>query len=487
MVSTDGPSVAEEAEVTPTSESKETPAKDEKRPEPKKNPRPERRRKIDPALIEFQPDAVEIEERPIPGKARWTLYVVILIIVSVVAWSWFTEVDRIVVAEGELITAITPLLVQSATTNEVREIRAKFGQVVNPGDVLAVLDGDLPELDVAKLEGDILSREATIARLKAERDGKPFTVDTVSTSNPAMVDEWGLYQSRQEERTAKIKELNQAVRKLEAEIRTNETNVTNNKEKLAVLVEIENVTSNLFERNIESEFEFLSAKLRRLEAEGKVRDLEAKKDELREQLDQASKSLDSYEANWTATVNDSLVKAQNELKLVKSDLAKAQKAQTFVNLTVPQEPKGQRYMVVEATDRASVAEGAKPLFKLVPMDVPLEAEIQIPAKDIGRISLDDDVRIKLNAFPYQKHGTLSGTVQTISEGSFQEGQGPLQSSFFLSTVTLPAGQQLENVQEDMRLMPGMSATCEIRVGKRRVLDYFIYPLFRQLDQSIREP
>ncbi|MEC8241196.1 MAG: biotin/lipoyl-binding protein, partial [Planctomycetota bacterium] len=158
MVSTDGPSVAEEAEVTPTSESKETPAKDEKRPEPKKNPRPERRRKIDPALIEFQPDAVEIEERPIPGKARWTLYIVILIIVSVVAWSWFTEVDRIVVAEGELITAITPLVVQSATTNEVREIRAKFGQVVNPGDVLAVLDGDLPELDVAKLEGDILSR-----------------------------------------------------------------------------------------------------------------------------------------------------------------------------------------------------------------------------------------------------------------------------------------------------------------------------------------
>ncbi|MEC8591033.1 MAG: hypothetical protein VXZ15_05750, partial [Planctomycetota bacterium] len=203
MVSTDGPSVAEEAEVTPTSESKETPAKDEKRPEPKKNPRPERRRKIDPALIEFQPDAVEIEERPIPGKARWTLYIVILIIVSVVAWSWFTEVDRIVVAEGELITAITPLVVQSATTNEVREIRAKFGQVVNPGDVLAVLDGDLPELDVAKLEGDILSREATIARLNALRDGKPFTVDSVSTSNPAMVYEWGLYQSRQEERTAK--------------------------------------------------------------------------------------------------------------------------------------------------------------------------------------------------------------------------------------------------------------------------------------------
>ena len=487
MVSTDGQSVVEEQEVvTPPAPEPTPPAPEGRRPK-KQPPRNRRRRKIDPALIEFQPDAVEIEERPIPGKARWTLYTIILIIISVVLWAWLTEVDGIVVAEGELVTSISPIVVQSATTNEVQEILAKFGQIVSAGDVLAVLDSKLSDIDVARLEKDIASRQATIARLQAERDGTPFVVNTQDPENLAMLDELGLYRSRQDERTAKIQELTQAVKKLEAEIRTNETNFKNNNEKLAVMVEIESVISGLLDRGVESEFEYLSAKLRRLEAEGKVRDLQSKKEELQEQLAQANKSLEGYQANWDAVVSDNLVKAQNELKLIESDLARAKKNQTFVNLTVPEEPADQTYMVVEASDRASVAEGAKPLFKLVPMNVPLKAEMEIPAKDIGSIALDDDVRIKLNAFPYQKHGTLTGTIGAISEGAFQEGQGPMQSSFFLSTVNLLDGQRLENVQADMRLMPGMSATCEIRVGKRRVLDYFLYPLFRQLDESIREP
>lgn len=487
MVSTDGQGVVEDQEVATPPAPEATPPATKGRRQKKQPPRTGRRRKIDPALIEFQPDAVEIEERPIPGKARWTLYAIVLIIISVVLWAWLTEVDRIVVAEGELVTSISPIVVQSATTNEVQEIRAKFGQIVVAGEVLAVLDGDIPDIDVARLKKDIASRQATIARLQAERNHTPFVVDTQDPQNLALIDELGLYRSRQDERAAKIQELTQAIKKLEAEVRTNETNFKNDSEKLVVMIEIENVIAGLLERGVESEFEYLSAKLRRLEAEGKVRDLESKKGELQEQLAQANKSLEGYQANWDAIVGDNLVKAQNELKLVESDLARAEKAQTFVNLTVPEEPADQSYMVVEATDRASVAEGAKPLFKLVPMGVPLEAEVEIPAKDIGSIALNDDVRIKLNAFPYQKHGTLTGTVQAISEGAFQEGQGPMQTSFFLSTVNLLDGQRLENVQPDMRLMPGMSATCEIRVGKRSVLDYFLYPLFRQLDESIREP
>ena len=69
MVSTDGQSVVEEQEVvTPPAPEPTPPAPEGRRPK-KQPPRNRRRRKLDPALIEFQPDAVEIEERPIPGKA----------------------------------------------------------------------------------------------------------------------------------------------------------------------------------------------------------------------------------------------------------------------------------------------------------------------------------------------------------------------------------------------------------------------------------
>jgi HlyD family secretion protein len=35
--------------------------------------------------------------------------------------------------------------------------------------------------------------------------------------------------------------------------------------------------------------------------------------------------------------------------------------------------------------------------------------------------------------------------------------------------------------------PGMTLTAEMKVGSRRVISYFLYPLLRGLDESIREP
>ena len=39
----------------------------------------------------------------------------------------------------------------------------------------------------------------------------------------------------------------------------------------------------------------------------------------------------------------------------------------------------------------------------------------------------------------------------------------------------------------MHLLPGMTVTAEIKVGTRTIISYFLYPLLRGLDDSIREP
>ena len=40
---------------------------------------------------------------------------------------------------------------------------------------------------------------------------------------------------------------------------------------------------------------------------------------------------------------------------------------------------------------------------------------------------------------------------------------------------------------DIRLLPGMTVTAEIKVGTRSVISYFLYPLLRGLDDSLKEP
>ncbi|MFK7769521.1 MAG: hypothetical protein AB8B55_20075, partial [Mariniblastus sp.] len=100
-----------------------------------------------------------------------------------------------------------------------------------------------------------------------------------------------------------------------------------------------------------------------------------------------------------------------------------------------------------------------------------------------------DVRVKLASFPYQKHGTLDGIVRTISEGSFEKqapGGGATGITTYKARISIPNPGQLEHVRKDFRLMPGMTTTCEIKVGKRKVIEYFLYPLIRYME-AIREP
>ena len=44
-----------------------------------------------------------------------------------------------------------------------------------------------------------------------------------------------------------------------------------------------------------------------------------------------------------------------------------------------------------------------------------------------------------------------------------------------------------DVPRSFRLIPGMAVTAEIKAGERTILSYFLYPLLRGLDESIREP
>jgi HlyD family secretion protein len=50
-----------------------------------------------------------------------------------------------------------------------------------------------------------------------------------------------------------------------------------------------------------------------------------------------------------------------------------------------------------------------------------------------------------------------------------------------------ADKRLHALPETFKMIPGMTITAEMKVGRRSVISYFLYPLLRGLDESIREP
>ena len=134
----------------------------------------------------------------------------------------------------------------------------------------------------------------------------------------------------------------------------------------------------------------------------------------------------------------------------------------------------------------SVVREAEPMITLVPLDVPQEVEIELDPKDVGTVRVGDQVRIKLEALPFQRYGTLDGEVRVISGDTFQKTVGNQTRPVFRGRVRL-TNTALRETPPDFRLIPGMTVQAEVRVGERRVISYFLYPVLRVFDEGLREP
>ena len=58
--------------------------------------------------------------------------------------------------------------------------------------------------------------------------------------------------------------------------------------------------------------------------------------------------------------------------------------------------------------------------------------------------------------------------------------------YYLSRIHLNT-VRLKGMQKGARLLPGMTVTAELNVGKRSVMSYILWPLTKALNESIREP
>jgi len=81
-------------------------------------------------------------------------------------------------------------------------------------------------------------------------------------------------------------------------------------------------------------------------------------------------------------------------------------------------------------------------------------------------------------------------VRTISQDAFKRDSSLSKSAqseaYYNSRLNLTQ-TELKNMTENARLLPGMTLSAEIVVGKRSVLSYIVWPLTKGLNEAIREP
>ena len=83
--------------------------------------------------MEFLPDADAIERTPLPWVLRVTTHMLALAFLAFIVWATFSEVERIVVAQGRLVNPLPNIVVQPLETSIIQKIHVREGQIVKKG------------------------------------------------------------------------------------------------------------------------------------------------------------------------------------------------------------------------------------------------------------------------------------------------------------------------------------------------------------------
>ena len=460
----------------------------------------------DRLMTEFQPDAVEIETRSVPFAAPLTLYTVIALICVAVAWSYWAQLDKIVTAQGKLITVDPPVVIDTTVAAQIRSMKVEFGDRVVAGQILATLDPTYPEADLKQLEGKIASLDSLIARLHAEKDNLEFNpADADSDTHLAM--EQSVYVRRRAEYQARIREFEANQRKFTVQQENNERQIALDKEAMVKYRRIRATTERLVKKNAQTQRDLDGISIQMGSAEKTLETAIGRREEFAKEIEAIEAQNTAFKAQWQSELIVQLAEATVQRKDAEQELAKVIHTNSQVELKVPEDLPQKEFFVLEVADVSvgSVSSPGEPIFRLVPLQGHYEAEVEVPGKDISLINEGTrqqyenstlpkgaQVRLKLASFPYQKHGAINGVVRKISEGSFERDQNaallnPEAATLYKTRIELIDPDGLKSVGKHFRLMPGMTVTAEIKVGRQRVIEYFLYPLLRYMDEWGREP
>jgi hemolysin D len=434
--------------------------------------------------LEFLADADEIERSPLPSSLRVTLHVLAGALLVFVLWASFSKVEKIVTAHGRLVNPLPNIVVQPLETSIIQRIEVRVGQVVKKGQLLATLYPTFAGADESQLRTRLRSLDTQAAGLRAELAGQAGAGRAGGDADDLLQAQ--LSRERQANFEAQKAKMDQNLARLQASIETNRRDQQVLAQRVKSLAEMEAMQEKLMAQQYGAKIHLLEARDRRLEVE---RDMLLSRNREQEQLRElaaAQAERAAFAKGWRQKMMEELLSATRERDGVNEQLQKADKRHQLVQLIAPVDAV---VLDMAQLSQGSIVKEAEQMFTLVPLGAQLEAEVQLDSLDVGYVKLGDLVHVKFDAFPFQEHGVLDGKLRTISEDAFRRdntkpGQGL--DAYYVSRVALGTGQ-LRKMAPQSRLLPGMTLTAEIVVGKRSVMSYLIWPLTKALDESIREP
>lgn len=367
------------------------------------------------------------------------------LIAGVVAFGWWasaSQLDIVTRAVGTVIPSSRVQSIQSLDGGVVNELKVSEGDIVEKGELLLSIEGEKANAIYRETLSKVASLEASITRLRSEILGVPLNFPKSTQAFPDVVNAQKILYAK------RLSALNEEVAVLQETLKLVQKELSLNEPMLAT---------------------------------GEVSEVDIIR--LRRQANEIKGSITQRKNRYLSESQAELAKAQDELSSQTQQLAARKTVLDQIDIYAPVKGVVKN---IRITTKGGVVRPAEEIMQLVPIDDELLVEIKIRPSEVAFLRPGLAASVKLDAYDYTIYGTLNGTLTYISPDTLREETAREEVKYYRGIVRI-AGSKLRNPRsEKIEIIPGMTASVEIKTGQRTVMQYLLKPITRGLKESLHE-
>lgn len=406
---------------------------------------------------EFLPAVLSLQAKPVSPVGRWLGRILLGGLVMLLAWSIFGKLDIVISAPGKIITSERTKVIASVEVASVRAVHVKEGQFVRAGELLVELDTAASDSERDKAQGiQQMARlqearaHAMLKAIDAHQPPQPLLwLEDVPLAHKRSGEQFVLDQWR--DYAAKLARFDSEISRYAAEVPLADERARNY-EQLAAAGDV-------------SRHAYLEKQQALLE--------------LRGQLSEAVHQRAMLTAEARKVAQESLHDAEKTIRMAAEDARRAGEHSRLLKLISPVDGIVQQLALHTV---GGVVPAAQPLMLIVPEHAPLEVEAMLENKDAGFVEEGQLGQVKIDAYEFNRYGTLAAHVRHISKDSIQDEKHGL----VYSILMIVDDDTLRLDGKSHTLKPGMAVTVDIKTGTRRVIEYLLSPILTNVKESLRE-
>lgn len=442
-------------------------------------------------------------------------------------WSGLGHVEEIGHASGKLVPQGETYKIHPVESGKVSGILVEEGDAVRSGQLIARLETDLAEQEVARLDrkiadyqSELLQKQGLLERLHLEA-GSNAEISAAETKvkKIALADaeqkaaiarqllarlrlEKAAYQQQQallqpllavsQERLVQLEEEAKAhrerLRRLEPLAQDGAVSLeyvfnaeqslrkTQQETARSTLQEVAGTQERLFQ--ITQTLRELDNRIVQSEGDlaASLSAIELLETEVRQKLAQeASTELEAQQRSQ---------KLEVEITQLKSQLAEAQallaSAQTKLERSFLRAQVDGVISSLKIENEGEVVQPGQTVAEIAPEESPLVLSAALPSTEAGFVEVGMEVHVKMDAYPYQDYGIVSGKVLSISPDAIADEQLGI---VYMLEVVLAQDYVIED-REKVAFQAGQTAVADVIIRRRRLAAYLLDPIRKLREDGI---